>query len=54
MELIALRSAEGTVAKPPPEQLVQQNVKIYTPSKSRSSYAISSALQSKVYLLHGL
>jgi hypothetical protein len=54
MEFIALRSAEGTAAKLPREQPVQQNVKISTPGKSRSSYAILSALQDKAYLLHGL
>jgi hypothetical protein len=54
MELIALRLAKGTAAKLPREQLVQQNVKISTPSKSKSSYAILSALQDKAYLLHSL
>jgi hypothetical protein len=54
VELIALRSAKGTAVKLPHEQLGQQNVKISTPNKSRSSYAILSALQGKAYLLHGL
>ncbi|KAI1663686.1 hypothetical protein L13192_12375 [Pyrenophora tritici-repentis] len=48
------RSREGIKAFHPHAQSARKTSKLFTHSKSRSFYAISSALQGKVYLLHGL